>query len=166
VIKPGTLVNQVAPHEDMLPTLLARSAILTSLPSCGRPPAEDKTSRSTWTAYNLLPYFKGESREWRARSPLLSDDGDLMALRYENWKAVFEEQRAEGFTGVGRALHQAASALLFNLRSDPSRKPSTTPRTMSTGTPDVSSCCGSGIRRQWISSFKEFPPRRSRPASA
>jgi arylsulfatase A-like enzyme len=50
-----------------------------------------------WLPAFFLPYFKGEAE----KSPRLeyfyfSDDGDLMALRYDNWKMVFAEQRAVG----------------------------------------------------------------------
>ena len=48
-----------------------------------------------------------------------SDDGDLMALRYENWKAVFKEQRAEGFYVWSEPMVELRVPKIFNLRSDP-----------------------------------------------
>ena len=168
VIKPGTLVNQVAAHEDMLPTLLAAVGdpdVATKLRKGHR--AGDKTFKVHLDGYNLLPYFKGESREWPRKEFLYwSDDGDLMALRYENWKAVFEEQRAEGFQVWAEPFIKLRVPLLFNLRSDPFEK----------AQHDSAYYVDWHARRvfllvpaqvfvgKWISSFKEFPPRQ-KPAS-
>ena len=59
--------------------------------------------------YNLLPYLTGEVKE----SPrnfffYFSDDGDVLGLRFDNWKIVFMEQRLAGHPGrLGRAIRQA-----------------------------------------------------------
>ena len=61
--------------------------------------------------YNLVPYLKGEVKESPRKEMLYwSDDGDLMALRYGNWKAVFKEQRAESFAGLVGADGRSARA--------------------------------------------------------
>ena len=47
--------------------------------------------------YNQLPYLTGkEPHSARKEFIYFNDDGDLVALRYENWKLVFEEQRSPG----------------------------------------------------------------------
>ena len=46
-----------------------------------------------------MPYLKGEVKENPRKGFLYwSDEGDLMALRYGNWKVHFMEQRAKGST--------------------------------------------------------------------
>jgi len=48
--------------------------------------------------YNLMPALKGTANEWpRHEFFYFSDDGDLVALRYDRWKVVFAEQRSTGF---------------------------------------------------------------------
>ena len=168
VIKPGTLVNHVAAHEDMLPTLLAAVGdpdIGVKLRKGHR--VGDRTFKVHLDGYNLLPYLKGESREWPRKEFLYwSDDGDLMALRYENWKAVFEEQRADGFKVWSEPFTKLRVPLIFNLRSDPFEK----------AQHDSAYYVDWHARRvyllvpaqvfvgKWISSFKEFPPRQ-KPAT-
>ena len=48
-----------------------------------------------------------------------SDDGDLMALRYENWKLHFMEQRAHGMSVWQEPFVPLRVPKIFNLRSDP-----------------------------------------------
>jgi arylsulfatase A-like enzyme len=121
VIKPGTVSNDIFSHQDMLPTLLA---------AAGEPDVAAKLKQG-YTAgkknfkvyidgFNLLPYWKGEVKE-NPRPGFLywSDDGDLMALRYGNWKVHFAEQRAEGFDTWEEPFVHLRVPKLFNLRSDP-----------------------------------------------
>jgi hypothetical protein len=74
----------------------------------------------TSTAYNLLPFLKGEVKENPRKGFLYwSDDGDLMALRVGNWKCTFMEQRAHGLAcGRSRSCRMRVPTL-YNLRSDP-----------------------------------------------
>jgi arylsulfatase A-like enzyme len=48
-----------------------------------------------------------------------TDDGNLAGLRYEQWKAVFLEQRAHGLDVWSEPLIQLRLPELLNLRSDP-----------------------------------------------
>ena len=59
--------------------------------------------------YNLLPYLTGEVDESPRKGLIyFSDDGDLVGLRFDNWKFVFMEQRCVGtLASVGRAVHSA-----------------------------------------------------------
>jgi len=70
--------------------------------------------------YNFLPYFKGEAEEGpRKEFFYFSDDGTLLNLRYDNWKLVFAEQRAEGFDVWQEPFVALRLPKLFNLRTDP-----------------------------------------------
>ena len=168
VIKPGTVSNEIFAHEDMLPTLLAAAGVpdvkeklLTGYKAGG------KTFKVHLDGYNLLPFLKGEAKESPRKEMLYwSDDGDLMALRYENWKAVFKEQRAESFQVWSEPMVELRVPKIFNLRSDPFERADHNAiyyndwliRRVFLLVP------AQGFVAQWISSFKEFPPSQ-KPAS-
>ena len=121
VIKPGTVSNDIFSHQDMLPTLVAAAGepdIVAKLKQGYT--AGKKTFKVYIDGFNLLPYWKGEVKE-NPRPGFLywSDDGDLMALRYGNWKVHFAEQRAEGFDTWEEPFVHLRVPKLFNLRSDP-----------------------------------------------
>ena len=47
--------------------------------------------------FNLLPYLTGEVETSPRRGFIyFSDDGDVSAMRFDNWKIVFMEQRCQG----------------------------------------------------------------------
>ncbi len=110
VIKPGTVSNEIFSHTDMLPTLLAVAGepdIVEKLKKGHK--AGNKTFKVHIDGYNLLPFLKGEVKENPRKGFFYwSDDGDLMALRYENWKLHFMEQRAHGFERLAGAVRPAA----------------------------------------------------------
>jgi arylsulfatase len=121
VIKPGTVYNDVFSHEDMLPTLLA---------AVGEPDIKEKLLKGHSAigrnykvhldGYNLLPYFKGESKEGpRKEFFYWTDDGQLANLRYGRWKMVFMEQRAHGFNVWQDPMVVLRLPKLFDLRGDP-----------------------------------------------
>ena len=54
--------------------------------------------------HNQLDYLTGAFEESpRTHFFYVSDDGDLTALRYDNWKFVFLEQRARARCASGRS---------------------------------------------------------------
>jgi arylsulfatase A-like enzyme len=121
VIKPGTVSNDIFSHQDMLPTLVAAAGepdIVEKLKKGYT--AGKKTFKVHLDGFNLLPCWKGEVKE-NPRPGFLywSDDGDLMALRYGNWKVHFAEQRAEGFGNWEEPFVHLRVPKLFNLRTDP-----------------------------------------------
>ena len=60
--------------------------------------------------YNLLPYLTGEEEQSPRQGFIyFYDDGDLVALRFDNWKVVFMEQRAQGTLEVWAEPFIAAS---------------------------------------------------------
>ena len=121
VIKPGTVSNEICSHQDMLPTLLAAAGEPDIVEKCKKGyKAGDKTFKVHLDGFNLIPYLKGEV----AKSPrpgflYWGDEGDLMALRYGNWKIHFAEQTHEGMAAWEQPLLALKFPKLFNLRSDP-----------------------------------------------
>ena len=120
VIKPGTVNNDVFAHEDMLPTLLA---------AAGDPDVKDKllkgmkvgdkTFKVHLDGYNITDALAGKAPDPRHEFFYFNDDGSLVALRYNQWKLVFAEQRAHGFDVWQEPFVTLRVPKLFNLRSDP-----------------------------------------------
>jgi len=121
VIKPGTVNNEIFAHIDMLPTLVAAAGepnIVDKLKQGYK--SGNKTFKVHLDGYNLIPFLKGEVKA-NPRPGFLywSDDGDLMALRYGNWKIHFQVQRAHGFHVWGEPLVNLRLPVIVNLRSNP-----------------------------------------------
>src|SRR5277367_4753020 len=168
VIKPGTEVNEIAAHEDLLPTLMAAAGVpdvkeklLTGYQ------AGDSTFKVHLDGYNLLPYLKGETEEGPRKEFLYwTDDGDLAALRYGKWKILFMEQRAHGFSVWEDPFTTLRVPKLVDLHSDPFER----------GPEEGIDYDHWRIDRvfllvpaqafvgQWLQSFAQFPPRQ-KPAS-
>ena len=121
MLKPGTVNNEIFAHNDMLPTLVA---------AAGEPNIADKLKQGYKAGnrsfkvyidgYNLMPFWKGDVKENPRKGFLYwSDDGDLMALRYGNWKCHFMEQRKEGFAVWYEPFVHLRVPKLVNLRSNP-----------------------------------------------
>ena len=68
--------------------------------------------------YNMLPYLTGEvDKSPRKGLVYFSDDGDVLALRFDNWKVVFMEQRIQGTLQVwAEPFVPLRVPLLYNLR--------------------------------------------------
>jgi arylsulfatase A-like enzyme len=81
----------------------------------------NKTFKVHLDGYNFLPHFKGEvEKPPRVEYFYFSDDGDLMAVRYDNWKLVFLEQRVAGTLRIwAEPMVQLRVPKLFTLRTDP-----------------------------------------------
>jgi len=121
VIKPGTVSNEIFSHQDMLPTLLAAAGEPDIIAKCkAGHKVGDKTFKVYLDGYNLIPCLKGEVKE-SPRPGILywGDEGDLMALRYGNWKIHFAEQRCTGADAWQNGLTPLRVPKLVNLRTDP-----------------------------------------------
>ena len=120
VIKPGTVLNDIFAHEDMLPTLLA---------AAGDPDVKErllqgakvgaKTFKVHLDGYNLTDALAGKSPSPRHEFFYFNDDGSLVGLRYDQWKIVFAEQREHGLNVWEEPFVPLRLPKLFNLRSDP-----------------------------------------------
>jgi arylsulfatase A-like enzyme len=100
-IKPGSVSNEIVSHMDWLPTFLAMAGDLNITEKLLKGYDVDTPRKKTFKVhldgYNLLPYLSGEAAESpRKEFFYFSDDGDLLGLRYDNWKLVSAQQRVEG----------------------------------------------------------------------
>jgi arylsulfatase len=163
VIKPGTIINDIASHEDMLPTLLAAAgdtAVKEDLLK-GRK-VGDTTFKVHLDGYNLLPALKGE-REWpRHEFFYWIDDGNVAALRYNQWKITFLRQNAHSMEVWVRPFEELRAPLVENLLSDPFEHAEYEGIDFHHWYFDhlfVLAPAG-GYVAQWLQSFREYPPRQ------
>lgn len=130
--------------------------------------AGDKTFKVHLDGFNQLPYLTGqEPRSARKEFFYFNDDGDIVAMRHENWKVVFMEQRAPGTLRVWAEPFVALRLpKLFDLRADPYERADVTSNTyydwvMYKGSIALAS---SAVVGKFLETFKEFPPSQ-RPAT-
>ena len=120
VIKPGTINNDIFSHEDMIPTIMAAAGVpdvkeqLLKGMKVG-----DKTFKVHLDGYNITDALAGKAPDPRHEFLYFNDDGSLVALRYNQWKIVFQEQRAHGFDVWQEPFTPLRLPKIFNLRSDP-----------------------------------------------
>jgi arylsulfatase len=164
VIEPGTVFNDLGAHEDMIPTLMAALGepdIVEKLKKGYK--AGDATFKVHLDGYNLLPYLNGETDDSPRKEFLYwTDDGDLAALRYEQWKLVFMEQRAHSFAVWEEPFVPLRVPKLFTLRGDPFERADHEgidyPRWRFERA--FLLVPAQTLVGQWLSSFKDFPPRQ------
>lgn len=169
VLEPGTVSNEIFSLTDMLPTLVAAAGepdIVEKLRQGYR--AGRKTFKVHIDGYDLAPFWKGEVKENPRQGFLYwSDDGDLMAIRVQQWKVTFTEQRAHGLGVWREPMVSLRAPKVYNLRSDPFER----------GDIDGSVFYdkwmadrafllvpAQAIVGEFLKTFEEFPPRQ-KPAS-
>jgi arylsulfatase len=121
-IPAGQVLNGIVSHNDWFVTLLA---------AAGDADVADRlkegadlggtTYKVHLDGHNQLDYITGASdKSPRTHFFYVSDDGDLTALRYDNWKLVFLEQRAAGTLRIwAEPYTELRVPKMFNLRTDP-----------------------------------------------
>ena len=121
-IPAGVVLNDIVSHNDWFVTFLAAAGNTTIADELKQGKELNGTEYKVHLdGFNQLEYITGEAE----KSPrqyffYVSDDGDLTALRFDNWKLVFLEQRKEGTLGVWLEPYTVLrSPKLFNLRTDP-----------------------------------------------
>ena len=120
VIKPGTEINHITSHEDFVPTLVAaagepdvKEKLLTGYEAAG------KTFKVHLDGYDQRDLLAGTGPGKRKEYFYWTDDGNLAGLRYDRWKIVFLEQRAEGLDVWQDPLIPLRFPKLIDLRADP-----------------------------------------------
>ena len=163
VIKPGTIINDIGAHEDMLTTLLAAAGDTTVKEDLlkGRK-FGDKTFNVHLDGFNLMPALKGEA-EWPRHDFLYwTDDGSIAALRYNDWKVTFLKQNAEGIDVWTQPFEQLRAPMITNLRMDPferAERESIGYHLWWAEHMFIFAPAGAYVGR-WLQSFRDFPPRQ------
>ena len=164
VIKPGTVINDIGSHEDMLPTLLT---------AAGDPNVKDellkgetigtRTYKVHIDGYDLSAALAGKG-DWPHKEFIYwTDDGSVAALRYGPWKITFLKQDAVGLKVWQEPFTVLRAPLITNLLMDPFERA------------EEENAMGyqrwymdrmfiiapaTAYVARWLQSFKEFPPRQ------
>jgi len=161
----GQVANGIVSHHDWLPTFLAMVGepdIVEKLKTGHQ--VGDKNFKVHVDGFNLLPYLLGDTDESpRPGFVYFSDDGDLLALRYDNWKLTFMEQRMPGTLQIwAEPFVTLRLPKIFNLRTDPFERADVTSNSYWDWFVDHAyiALAGQAIITQFLESFREFPPRQ------
>jgi arylsulfatase len=156
-------------HLDWAPTLLA---------AAGVPDIKEqllkgyKIGNTTYKVhldgYNFVPYLTDqENKGPRNEFFYFNDEGGLTALRFDNWKLIFAEQRAPGTLRVwAEPFTELRVPLMFNLRTDPYERAQITSNTYYDWLLDHAFLLvpAQAYVGQFLTTFKDFPPSQ-KPAS-
>jgi len=166
-VKPGTVYNDIFAHEDFLPTFAAAGGDKDVVARCMKGCLSGKkTFKVHLDGYDLSPFFRGEAKE-SPRSEFLywNDDGELVGLRYNDWKLSFKIQEHTGFEVWEREFTNLRVPQLVNLRADPFERGPESFEYMRWKFDRVFLLVpAQALVAQWLQSFKEFPIRQ-KPAS-
>ncbi|HXV36469.1 MAG TPA: arylsulfatase [Myxococcota bacterium] len=164
-IEAGSISNEIVSNLDWAPTLLAVA---------GEPDVKEKLLDGHRAAgkkfkvhldgYNLLPYLTGEVKEGpREEFFYFSDDGDLLGLRYGNWKMHFKVQDEAGTLRIWqREFENLRLPYLFNLKTDPYERAAITSNTYWDWYMDHVFLLvpAQDFVAKFLATFKEYPPRQ------
>ena len=168
VFPANKVVNGIASHQDWLPTILA---------AAGAPDVKDrlraghkadgKSFKVHLDGYDLRPHLSGEvDASPRREYFYVNDDGQLVAIRVDDWKIVFMEQRAKTMALWAEPFVNLRVPKIFHLRRDPFERADENSNTYWDWVLDHSFLLvpAQSYVASVIESFKDFPPRQ-RPAS-
>jgi len=164
-IQANAVSNNIISHQDWLPTLVA---------AAGEPQVKEKllkgykangkTYKVHLDGYDFLPYLTGEEAEGpREEFFYFSDDGDLLALRYRNWKVHFMVQDQAGTLEIWqRKFRDLRLPYLFNLRTDPYEQATITSNTYWDWYIDRAWALYplNDIVGGFLATFEDYPPRQ------
>ncbi len=164
-IAADSVSNDIMHHMDWLPTFVAaagdadvKQKLLKGHSAIGR------RYQVHLDGYNFLPFLTGEVEKGpRDEIFYFSDDGDLTALRYNDWKMIFMEQRQETtFAAWSEPFVPLRIPLIFHLRRDPYERAQLTSNTYYDWLLDhvfllvpTQNYVG-----EFLATFKKYPPRQ------
>jgi arylsulfatase len=164
----NTTLNGIVSHEDWLPTLAAVAGV---------PDMKDKLKagvelngrkyRNYIDGHNMLDYFSGKTEDCpRKEFWYVADEGQVMAARYQDWKVVFMENRAERLQIWKEPFVELRAPDLYNLRRDPFEKAKLGSNTYEDWYIDRAFIVIpiQGMAAQFLKTMEEFPPSQ-RPGS-
>jgi arylsulfatase len=164
-IAAGSVSNEIVQHHDWLPTFLAMAGDPDIVEKCKKGhKAAGKTFKAHIDGFNLVPYLTGkEAKSPRKGFFYFDDDGNMVALRFDNWKLVFLEQRCQGTLRIwAEPFTPLRVPKLFNLRTDPYERADITSNTYYDWflSKAYMIMVAQALVAEFMKTFKEFAPRQ------
>jgi arylsulfatase len=166
-IPAGGMTNEVVHHMDWLPTFLAAAGkddIKEDLLDGYQSQALGRSYKIHLDGYNILPLLTGETEKSpRHEIFYFSDDGDLTALRFDDWKLVFMEQEVEATLRAWiEPFTPLRTPIIFNLRRDPFERAQKTSNTYYDWMLDRAYLLvpAQTYVANFMATFREYPPRQ------
>ena len=167
-IPAGAISNEIVHHMDWLPTFLSiagKSDIKEDLLDGYSSSAMNRDYKIHLDGYDITEHLKDPKNVKSGRDEIFyfSDDGDLTALRWNDWKLIFMEQKVEAtFEAWANPFTPLRVPLMFNLRRDPYERAQLTSNTYYDWLLDhvffmvpAQTYVGS-----FLTTFQEYPPRQ------
>jgi arylsulfatase A-like enzyme len=162
-IKAGSVSNEIISAQDWLPTFVAvagdadiASKLLKGYDAGG------KTLKVHLDGYNQLPFLTGQQEKGPRREFIyFNDDGDVVGVRVENWKIVFEEQRTDGTLRLWMdPFTKLRMPRFYDLRADPYERADITSNSyydwiLANPAPILA---GPPLVAKFLATFKDYPP--------
>ena len=167
VIPAGSVSNGIVHHMDMLPTFLAAAGddgIKQKLLKGHRSSGMGRSYKVHLDGYDVTAHLRDPQNVPSPRHEVFyfSDTGDLTALRYDDWKLIFLEQKAyKTLRAWMEPWTPLRFPLMFNLRRDPYERAYRTSNTYWDWLADRMFLAVPAQRyvAQFLATFKEYPPR-------
>jgi arylsulfatase A-like enzyme len=159
----GTTLNGIVSHEDWLPTFaaIAGAPDIKERLLKGGVVLNGRTYKNHIDGYNLVDYLSGKAKDSpRGEFIYVGDDGDVMAIRVDDWKAIYLENRAHQLQVWREPLVHLRLPLLFNLRRDPFEKSYENSNTYHDWMIDRAYVLGpmQVVASKFLMTMKDFPP--------
>ena len=161
----GVTVNGIVSHQDWLPTFAAaagapdiKSQLLEGVKLNGR------SYKNYIDGYDMLDYLSGKAKDSpRPGFIYVNDDGEIVAVRWNDWKVVYKENRGEAFGVWREPFTNLRVPLIFNLRRDPFERAQHNSNTYDDWLLDrVFIIFGANAgAMQFLQTMKEFPPSQT-----
>ena len=161
----GITLNGIVSHEDWLPTFAA---------AAGAPDIKEKllkgvelngrTYKNHIDGFNMLDYLSGKTEKSpREQLIYVNDEGAIVAIRVNDWKAVYLENRAEQLQVWREPFTKLRLPLLFNLRRDPFEKAQHNSNTYHDWMIDRANVLGpmQAVAAKFLVTMKDYPPSQT-----
>jgi arylsulfatase len=161
----GTTLNGIVAHEDWLPTFAAAAGDTEIKEKLKKGVSlNGRNYKNYIDGYDQLDYLGGKAKESpRKEFMYVNDDGQVVAIRYNAWKAVFLENRGVAFGVWREPFTELRVPLLFNLRRDPFEKAQHNSNTYNDWFLDRAFVLVplQGLAAQFLQTMQEYPPSQT-----